>query len=347
MEENGIDPLKTKHADNESHPRVSFKSMLQGSTSGHQKSVLEKNVNPLYEHHLEESDESDDDMPSEDLDEDSKCPVILLSKEEKKTLRKPWKISLIIKMFDKNIGYMTLMRRLSKKWQLKGEFSLTDVGCSYYIDRFSNLEDYNHVLLNGQWLIDDHYLTIRTWVPNFIPDNEPIKFLTAWVRIPHLAVEYFDSSFLHRVGSKIERVIKVDKTTAMAERGKCTRLCIEIDLSKPLLSKFWLKGKIWKIQYEGLILICYNCGRINHKEEDCPELIERQEKQSDDPHNHQNDIHHERQAHPEHMEDFGSWMLVKKPTRTRAQPKAKKPSKTRMQNPNQLHPVKEKNVEGS
>lgn len=83
-------------------------------------------------------------------------------------------------MFDKNIGYMTLMRRLKKKWQLKGDFTLTDVGCHYYIARFANMEDYQHVLTDGPWLIDDHYLTIRRWVPNFVPDNEPIKFLIAW-----------------------------------------------------------------------------------------------------------------------------------------------------------------------
>ncbi|KAL2906615.1 PHD finger protein 20-like protein 1 [Bienertia sinuspersici] len=43
----------------------------------------------------------------------------------------------------------------------------------------------------------------RKWVPNFIPDNEPIKVLTAWVTIPHLPVAYFDMEFLKKVGSKI------------------------------------------------------------------------------------------------------------------------------------------------
>ncbi|KAL2944456.1 hypothetical protein RDABS01_032803 [Bienertia sinuspersici] len=301
-------------------PTSSFKDMLQGSTS--QAHPLQStSVNPLFDTTTDDGEVSDDDLPPEDLDEDSKCPVILLTKEEKMRLRRPWKSSLIVKMFDKHMGYMTLMRRLTKKWQLKGAFSFIDIGCSYYIARFNNMDDYNHVLLDGPWLIDDHYLTIRTWIPNFVPDNEPIKFLTAWVHIPNLAVEYFDSSFLERVGSKIGKVIKVDKTTASAERGQFTRLCIEIDLSKPLLSKFWLKGKIWKIQYEGLRLICYNCGKINHKEEECPKL-----------HNHEdigkeinpNDLKNGVRENPEQLEDFGSWMLVKKPTRTRPQPKQKR-----------------------
>ncbi|KAL2923955.1 Uncharacterized protein RDABS01_015446 [Bienertia sinuspersici] len=111
------------------------------------------------------------------------------------------------------------MRRLSKKWQLKVQFNLTDVGCSYCVAKFSNKDDYNHVLIEGPWLIDDHYFTVR---------------------------------FLCKIGSKSGKVIKINKTTTLAKRGRFTRLCIEINLSKSPLSKFWLKGRIWKIQYEGL-----------------------------------------------------------------------------------------------
>lgn len=65
----------------------------------------------------EDEDElSDDDEVPEGMIEDPKCPIILLSKEEKKRLRKPWKHALIIKMFNSKIGYMSLMKRLKKKW---------------------------------------------------------------------------------------------------------------------------------------------------------------------------------------------------------------------------------------
>lgn len=99
-------------------------------------------------------------------------------------------------------------------------------------------------------MIDDTYLTIRKWVPNFIPDDSPPKILTAWVRIPNLAVEYFDSAFLSKIGSKIGKILRIDQTTAQAVRGQFTRISVEIDLTKPLLAKNWLKGRIWRIQYD-------------------------------------------------------------------------------------------------
>ncbi|KAL2906577.1 hypothetical protein RDABS01_005287 [Bienertia sinuspersici] len=156
----------------------------------------------------------EDEVEPDDDGVDEGCPRIMLSREEMKRMRSPRKHSLINKMFDGKLGYMTLMRRLKRKWQLKGEFTLTDIGCDYFIARFSTQEDYMFFLTQGPWLIDDNFLTIRKWVPNFIPDNEPIKVLTAWVTIPHLPVAYFDMEFLKKVGSKIGKVLRVDQNMA-------------------------------------------------------------------------------------------------------------------------------------
>jgi len=48
------------------------------------------------------------------------------------------------------------------------------------------------------------------------------------------------------------------------------RLSVQIDLSKPLLSKFCLNGKVWSIQYEGIHLIYFHCRKLGHKEDCCP-----------------------------------------------------------------------------
>jgi len=97
-------------------------------------------------------------------------------------------------MFDNGIGYLQLKRRLKSKWALKGDFSLIEIGCDYYVTRFMNMEDYDHVILNGSWIIGDNYLVIREWVPNFVPKKDTITKLTAWVQISKLSVEYFNKN---------------------------------------------------------------------------------------------------------------------------------------------------------
>ena len=76
-------------------------------------------------------DLTEDDEPSEN--EDPTCPTILLLAAEKRMLRDPWCNALIIGMFDKG-------RRLKTKRALKGDFSLIDIGCEYYVTRFTNME---------------------------------------------------------------------------------------------------------------------------------------------------------------------------------------------------------------
>ena len=158
-------------------------------------------------------------------------------------------------------------------------------------------------------MIEDNYLVIREWVPNFVPEEDHITKLTAWVRIPKLSVEYFNKQFLlQKIGQKIGRVIKVDSTTANVERGQYTRMCIEVDLTKPLLSKFRLNGRVWGIQYEGLRMICFKCGKQGHKEDACGASVPTTQDS--------NPLKPKHASQTEVQErDFGSWMLVTKPTR--------------------------------
>lgn len=80
----------------------------------------------------------------------------------------------------------------------------------YYIARFSNKLDYEVALLNGPWVINDHYLHVRRWEPNFMAKTATIDSLLVWVRFPIIPVEYFRERWLLRAGNKIGRAIKVD-----------------------------------------------------------------------------------------------------------------------------------------
>jgi hypothetical protein len=76
------------------------------------------------------------------------------------------------------------------------------------------------------------------------------------VRISGLPIEYYDSRVLKNIGNKIGSTVKVDKNTVMQERGKYARLCVEVDLTKPLLAMFMIKGRKYNVEYEGLHLLC-------------------------------------------------------------------------------------------
>ncbi|KAJ1391965.1 Zinc finger, CCHC-type [Sesbania bispinosa] len=58
----------------------------------------------------------------------------------------------------------------------------------------------------------------------------------------------------------------------LTERAKFARICVEIDLSKVLVSFFELNNRAYKVEYEGLHFICFNCGRYGHSKDSCPLL---------------------------------------------------------------------------
>ncbi|XP_048501298.1 uncharacterized protein LOC125497684 [Beta vulgaris subsp. vulgaris] len=278
-----------------------------------------KAVNPLYEGGEDEDDcFSDEDRTSDNENDDESCPNIVLSKEDKRRIRSPWKNAIIIKLFDKKMGYEALMRRLKFKWSLKGNIALTDVGHAFYVVRFTSYEDYEFVMTQGPWMIGDSYLTIRKWVPNFIANEALMRHLTAWVRIPNLFVEYFDKQILFKIGEKIGKVIKIDRNTESMDRGQYVRFCIEVDLAKPLLPKFKLNRRIWRIQYEGLRMICFKRGHLGHKEDSCgkaPELRDAGTIAHGVKSDHIQAPNVAQCQGPEVHNKYGEWMMVAKPNR--------------------------------
>ncbi|PNX76780.1 hypothetical protein L195_g032739 [Trifolium pratense] len=74
---------------------------------------------------------------------------------------------------------------------------------------------------------------------------------------------------LHFIGNRIGRTVKVDRTTTTQARGKYARLCVEVDLTKPLLAMFQIKDRYYKVEYEGLHMLCLACGTFGHYKEGC------------------------------------------------------------------------------
>ena len=70
----------------------------------------------------------------------SVIPMLKLLKEED-CIRKPWKRCLIIKLLDKKVGFRFLKRKLLQIWKGTGVFELVDLGCDYYLVKFSCMDD--------------------------------------------------------------------------------------------------------------------------------------------------------------------------------------------------------------
>lgn len=58
---------------------------------------------------------------------------------------------------------------------------------------------------------------------------------------------------------------------------------VELDLQKPLVSQFNLEGKIQKVEYENLPMICFGCGKFGHYKDACSDSVDIDPMAKDNP----------------------------------------------------------------
>lgn len=91
-------------------------------------------------------------------------------------------------MLGRHIGYKALENRLHQMWDMRGIINIVDLGQDFFLVTFTSEEDQEFAILEGPWMIYDHYLTVRVRSTNFYPKGDVIKNLAIWVRIAGLPI---------------------------------------------------------------------------------------------------------------------------------------------------------------
>ncbi|GKV08919.1 hypothetical protein SLEP1_g20489 [Rubroshorea leprosula] len=217
-----------------------------------------------------QSDYLDEDSDVEEASEEN-IPTVLLSKADKKRIRIPWVNSIIIKAaFAESVGYSFIYPRIKAQWKPKGKWECIDLGLDFFLVRFQDENDLHKVVYGGPWFVGPYYLTIRRWEPNFNPSKATFSTTVIWARLPELPTEFYDPETLIRIGNKIGNLLRVDAHTIHHTRGQYARLCVQVDINKPLITHVRIGKHKQRVVYEGIQTLCFKCGKIGHKESQCP-----------------------------------------------------------------------------
>nr|KYP52498.1 hypothetical protein KK1_025618 [Cajanus cajan] len=85
-----------------------------------------------------------------------------------------------------------------------------------------------------------------------------------WICFPGLNLFYYDESILLAYATTVGKPVKVDNNTKEVRKGCFARVCVEINLTKPMVGRIWLKDFWYKDEYGGLHRICFTCGCYGH-----------------------------------------------------------------------------------
>ncbi|KAH9783624.1 DUF4283 domain-containing protein [Citrus sinensis] len=200
---------------------------------------------------------------------DGTMPSITLSDRVHEKLCEPWKNSVIVKLLGRTIGYRTLCTRLNAMWKTTMTYSVIDLENNYFLVRFRSATDAVDALTKGPWIIMGHYLTVQPWTLSFDANTTDMEQVNVWIRLPGLDVHLYNRKVLQKLGELVGTVIRIDSNTASSARGRFARIAVHISLAKPLVSQFVLDGKVQKVEYEGLPVICFTCERYGHSSSSC------------------------------------------------------------------------------
>ncbi|KAK9987330.1 hypothetical protein SO802_032281 [Lithocarpus litseifolius] len=177
---------------------------------------------------------------------------VKLSKETKMCIREPWSKALIVKVFGRTVGFNYLTFKINALWKPAARMDCVNLGKGFLLIRFSSSEDYDKFLRGGPWFVGEHFLAIRPWEPYFKASEDKLSLVVVWVKLPKLPIEFYDREVLKKIGEAIGPVLRIDSYTASKSRGSYARLCIQIDLEKPLTK--WNSWQGWAMRYRGKVI---------------------------------------------------------------------------------------------
>ncbi|CAL1396935.1 unnamed protein product [Linum trigynum] len=255
-----------------------------------------------------------------DEEEDPKCPPIQFSAAEERLFCIDLRSALVVKALGRSVSYTAMSLRLNAIWAKAGGIQVTSMKKGYFLIRFTSGLDYERAITGGPWMIGQSYLTVHMWDKYFDPYDHEISSTVVWARLLELPIQYFHQEAMMKIGRRMGKPIRIDAATRTKARSDYARVCVQVDLTKPLLSQFTINGKKYFIQYEGLDKICLNCGTYSELGA-CP-CTKTPTPMDDDSHVGVNQTPVDE---PQRDALYGEWMIAKRKPR---QPSREQPTRT-------------------
>lgn len=238
-------------------PSMSYASML---------------LNPMSNYGSAATDDFDTTDEDCTYDIGNEVPSVCFSSRLKDKLNLKWRCAVIIKLVGKpnsSNALKFMSDSLKRKWKLQGPWQLIDLPNGYFVVKFHLHEDMNIALCGGPWIIAGQTLVVQQWKPDFDPFVSEITNMAVWVRFVGLPLRFYEEFPMRKIGHLIGNVVKVDKLTLAQVRGQFARVCVEVDLQKPLVPFVDVEGCRYGVVYEGISMICFNCGCFGHVRDTC------------------------------------------------------------------------------
>ncbi|XP_040998212.1 uncharacterized protein LOC121244266 [Juglans microcarpa x Juglans regia] len=182
---------------------------------------------------------------------------------------------LIMKLFtDKHYNKDVFKSTMRKALRLTMGVRFRDLSSTLMFVEFDDRRDKEKVIQEGPWSFDKHLVLLKDVDGRKQVKQIQLTSASFWVRLHDLPLMARNEYVGRLLGEKIGVFEKVDVDEGAIAWGEFQRVCVNLQISKPLLrgSMFSIGGgePVWvRFSYERLPNFCYLCGCLGHGEKEC------------------------------------------------------------------------------
>ena len=188
--------------------------------------------------------------------------------------------SLYCKFLGLRVSLQFLEAWARRTWELEGEMEIMLLANNYFMVTFNCTADRNRVFEGGPYFYNKVGLFVKPWHVGFNPAEELPNRVPVWVRLPRLPVECCREDVLHLLASVIGNPIGTASQTLGKKVMTFARICVEIDLSRPLPDAIEMCAGsyswVQQLDYETLPFRCRLCREYGHLQRRCPRFKTRE-----------------------------------------------------------------------
>lgn len=123
-------------------------------------------------------------------------PKIILSQRIEEKLHQSWRLTVIVKLLDRDIGYTTLCSKIQSLWNPSKSPKVIDMKKGFFLVQFDDDDDLQITLVGDPWVVLGHYLTVQRWYPSFRACTAKANSVMAWIRLLDLPLQYYHDKIL-------------------------------------------------------------------------------------------------------------------------------------------------------
>lgn len=186
--------------------------------------LMESNIQPREYGWTDSSDSNiSDDLFEEELEldllssEDDEVPIarhgpiVEPNPEDVAVQRGFWNFCAIGFILDyPKFSIHHLQHIINNAWRIRGEVSIVGRDSYFNIFHFEFMEDLHHICNEGPWAVDGALLVLEKWRPNLVISNLQINFISIWVQLLGLPLEYQHPELAKKMGQMMGIVDRVD-----------------------------------------------------------------------------------------------------------------------------------------